>query len=174
MCLMILTTPAVYDLLHYSCYRRPHYASHPIRPSVCPSVRPSVLCPSPLARKRKTTQRSNFEETLPTSGVTGRAILRSQSKVKVTGSGNVKIGFCAYLCFCIYSRKTNNMTVLHAAQFAWYNAASKLYVILGRLRRCSVSCKRHSDTAVSQWNTLGRPQIVSLFCDTQPLVYCAM
>jgi len=64
------------------------------RPYVrCLSVRPSVLC-SPFTRKRKNIQCSNLEDRLPTSGVTGRANLRS--KDKRSRSMGVEMGRAAY------------------------------------------------------------------------------
>ena len=63
-----------------------HYALHPVRLSFRPSV--------PLTRKWKTIQRSNLEKRLPTSTVTGRAILRS--KGKMSRSHGQKKGRAAY------------------------------------------------------------------------------
>jgi len=71
--------------------RRPHYGVGltPVRLSVLPSL---FVChiPTDSSIETETIQRSNLEERLPTSGVTGGEILtstfRSKAKAKVTGS----------------------------------------------------------------------------------------
>jgi len=75
---MVQTTNGLFTLVVRPSPRRPHYALHPVRPSVFLSVRMSVPCP-PLIRKEKTVQRSN-SEMLSTSRVTGRSTLRSKGQ----------------------------------------------------------------------------------------------
>ena len=84
------------NLICTYCYYAAVSCRRTVMTSVRLSVHPSVLCP-PLTRKRKTIQHSNLEERLPTSGVTGRTLLRSKDQKPRSLMRKCENGFGAYL-----------------------------------------------------------------------------
>ena len=175
---MVQTTNGLFTLVVRPSPRRPHYALHPVRPSVFLSVRMSVPCP-PLIRKEKTVQRSN-SEMLSTSRVTGRSTLRSKGQrsrsLEVKCENHLAHIFAKT---CIDSRKAKTTmtphSTLHVSSNMMRQRKCVFFEITGRVTCADVLFQVNGTSAqccvaVKQTWREG-PYIVSLFCDTaEPLV----